>query len=73
MFSIVNTTEHYTIPRNNRELQQVEINNAVVLDYTIPRNNRELQQREREEAEKEDYTIPRNNRELQLSPYSTKF
>ena len=34
---------HYTIPRNNRELQQLvnPMQNAV--HYTIPRNNRELQ------------------------------
>ena len=35
--------KHYTIPRNNRELQRDFVIGVIVDDYTIPRNNRELQ------------------------------
>ena len=35
---------YYTIPRNNRELQYIDIFRIRETYYTIPRNNRELQQ-----------------------------
>ena len=34
---------HYTIPRNNRELQLLDFVHRKWFNYTIPRNNRELQ------------------------------
>ena len=34
---------YYTIPRNNRELQQTYARQLQYNNYTIPRNNRELQ------------------------------
>ena len=34
---------YYTIPRNNRELQQLSFVSIRMMYYTIPRNNRELQ------------------------------
>ena len=57
---------YYTIPRNNRELQQSPVNYKVEYYYTIPRNNRELQRIYSKIYQSYDYTIPRNNRELQL-------
>ena len=57
--------QDYTIPRNNRELQQYNSVTEKELDYTIPRNNRELQPEVTDDQNPEDYTIPRNNRELQ--------
>ena len=58
---------YYTIPRNNRELQQKEKQTVYAYDYTIPRNNRELQHRGFNDFSLSNYTIPRNNRELQRS------
>ena len=56
---------YYTIPRNNRELQQCCNKPAYTMNYTIPRNNRELQPEAPVIKRGMDYTIPRNNRELQ--------
>ena len=58
---------YYTIPRNNRELQPVPVQQFYTVNYTIPRNNRELQQYLLVSSTQMNYTIPRNNRELQLS------
>ena len=57
---------YYTIPRNNRELQQIGYSKRTLIDYTIPRNNRELQLECNLCSIHINYTIPRNNRELQL-------
>ena len=56
---------NYTIPRNNRELQQLFQYFLTFLYYTIPRNNRELQLCHFNYLLAVNYTIPRNNRELQ--------
>ena len=56
---------YYTIPRNNRELQQFAKMILMSLYYTIPRNNRELQHDGTIKETDIHYTIPRNNRELQ--------
>ena len=57
--------KHYTIPRNNRELQRNTPAFDSSFDYTIPRNNRELQLLDFVHRKWFNYTIPRNNRELQ--------
>ena len=56
---------YYTIPRNNRELQQKQWSYKHAQNYTIPRNNRELQLNPPIVQRGKNYTIPRNNRELQ--------
>ena len=35
--------EYYTIPSDNRELQQTPVKTLVYINYTIPSDNRELQ------------------------------
>ncbi len=65
MFKRCGMVPNYTIPRNNRELQQSPPKIQIHINYTIPRNNRELQQGGPDAKEALDYTIPRNNRELQ--------
>ena len=62
---------HYTIPRNNRELQRRIKHYIKNIHYTIPRNNRELQQQDTIMCDVCHYTIPRNNRELQPGVFST--
>ena len=61
---------YYTIPRNNRELQQSQLATNSALYYTIPRNNRELQRHSSVVHSFPYYTIPRNNRELQHTSVS---
>ena len=56
---------YYTIPSDNRELQQKVVTGQVLLDYTIPSDNRELQQNNGKRINSTDYTIPSDNRELQ--------
>ena len=58
---------HYTIPSDNRELQQRGNEQKSENDYTIPSDNRELQQFFDELFIKPRYTIPSDNRELQRS------
>ena len=65
MTSCEATSAYYTIPRNNRELQQSYCKRSQKWYYTIPRNNRELQRSRRVFNLLIYYTIPRNNRELQ--------
>ncbi len=56
---------HYTIPRNNWELQLNLHSCRTLFHYTIPRNNWELQQVREWLLYAVNYTIPRNNWELQ--------
>ena len=57
--------ENYTIPSDNRELQQVNKINRNWFYYTIPSDNRELQQMLLYASDDDNYTIPSDNRELQ--------
>ena len=45
MFDSTKTTEHYTIPSNNRELRLIVAVIMARLNYTIPSNNRELRRK----------------------------
>ena len=47
---------HYTIPSDNRELQQYLYMDRTVYNYTIPSDNRELQLLVRELLRKLNYT-----------------
>ena len=58
---------HYTLERDNRELQQRVLNGAVDDDYTLERDNRELQHNSRSIFVFLYYTLERDNRELQLT------
>ena len=56
---------YYTIPSDNRELQQMRRYHEELGYYTIPSDNRELQQEKMKETGRINYTIPSDNRELQ--------
>ena len=58
---------NYTIPSDNRELQQLRTGRRGSDDYTIPSDNRELQLTKLYMSGGNDYTIPSDNRELQQS------
>ena len=64
-----NCTDNYTIPSDNRELQQVNPQYLKDDNYTIPSDNRELQPYNRLYLRRYHYTIPSDNRELQQSRY----
>ena len=55
----------YTIPSDNRELQQNTVSYQRFTNYTIPSDNRELQRNKHRGSSSRDYTIPSDNRELQ--------
>ena len=59
---------HYTLERDNRELQPGLPGKDGKSDYTLERDNRELQQELKEYDERYNYTLERDNRELQLRP-----
>ena len=59
-------SRNYTIPSDNRELQQLCNATGYAVHYTIPSDNRELQRQNVPEIARQDYTIPSDNRELQL-------
>ena len=56
---------HYTLERDNRELQQHVAPCVLRSDYTLERDNRELQPFRRATAVMLNYTLERDNRELQ--------
>ncbi len=58
---------HYTIPSDNRELQQEDTRVEDTQDYTIPSDNRELQRSNHKAPANENYTIPSDNEENQKS------
>ena len=61
--------KNYTIPSDNRELQQEDTRVEDTQDYTIPSDNRELQHGKATPSANLNYTIPSDNRELQQSRY----
>ena len=65
MFKISITSDYYTIPSDNRELQPSALMYQSAVDYTIPSDNRELQLENRWFETEPYYTIPSDNRELQ--------
>ena len=62
----------YTIPSDNRELQQELSKKSLFTYYTIPSDNRELQHGAETEFTFSNYTIPSDNRELQPQFYQLK-
>ena len=58
---------HYTLERDNRELQRGIECSRCDLYYTLERDNRELQQLFIKILCLTNYTLERDNRELQLS------
>ena len=56
---------NYTIPSDNRELQQACEKTECIVYYTIPSDNRELQLKLITLCNGFYYTIPSDNRELQ--------
>ena len=58
---------HYTLERDNRELQQYSQRDGPVRNYTLERDNRELQHPGQQGNGTTHYTLERDNRELQLN------
>ena len=56
---------NYTLERDNRELQRINLTSCVLLDYTLERDNRELQRLISFITDNKHYTLERDNRELQ--------
>ena len=56
---------HYTLERDNRELQRVLNKETWESDYTLERDNRELQLLQSKPVRSKHYTLERDNRELQ--------
>ena len=61
-----NCPVHYTLERDNRELQPSSISYFFIPYYTLERDNRELQRYSTLYRRIEYYTLERDNRELQL-------
>ena len=58
---------HYTLERDNRELQLRRNEHFGIADYTLERDNRELQPADSCIVCSCHYTLERDNRELQLT------
>ena len=58
---------HYTLERDNRELQRLLLAVLKSVNYTLERDNRELQLLCTPHGAVYDYTLERDNRELQRS------
>ena len=56
---------HYTLERDNRELQRLLYEVPIRIYYTLERDNRELQPVGWKALPAFDYTLERDNRELQ--------
>ena len=56
---------HYTLERDNRELQLPVAANTLPPNYTLERDNRELQRKPALVFYNFHYTLERDNRELQ--------
>ena len=62
---------HYTLERDNRELQQAFFFFFCNEKYTLERDNRELQLMWEVQNNAKNYTLERDNRELQHRLYLT--
>ena len=63
--SVAFAGRHYTLERDNRELQPAFFIDLKTANYTLERDNRELQLSPYRILKRENYTLERDNRELQ--------